>query len=575
MGVGNPNSSADPLAQGFYQAALDNNLPTELDPVGLSGVNTLGASYILPSGQARRGLLIELVNESALKNLLPGNDRPNGGSSNAPYIYSRLPEYSTPLEKFSLDAAKYSFDFPVRGGALALVNSAKDFIRIGKFLVDEPKGPLFITKQVLLQLSNPKIETGKVLGIENTRLYNLGLNTLAQVPVNAFGVHLDRSGLLFSIKDEDKYYSIVSKKRTEDNRLVVLKNQKIVFDPTYFYKASKLGISTTSDHQIIDYWGGPNSTLGILGRTTIRRVVDTGDDAFKYNAAADSIINNNTDVNGYLPTSKYYSFLNSTYVTLTDNTKGKIKEDFRAIINREVLGGEKKLLQSDYTSGDAKTVENTGNSINFSSIIKALNGDNTISELEKDKDYRDQIKFRFETINTSNPNNPFLLFFRAFLTSFTDSVTADWQSFKYTGRGENFYTYNGFGRTINFGFKVAALNEAEMKPLYTKLNYLVANLAPVYDTIFMSGPLMRITVGDYIYRQPGFFTSLNLSIDENTPWETNLEENEDKYQLPHVINVDASFTPIHSFLVRRYESAPFITPPGSNNKWLQNPIQER
>ena len=152
---------------------------------------------------------MSLINlTTSFRSLKHGKDQAGGGSSNAPYIVTPLPkgfeENFTGLDKVRTDAGKFSYDFPVRGGALSIVNSTTDVERITKFYLDAPKGPLFLAKQIGLQLSNPKIETGTTLGLENTRIYNVGLNTLAQIPVNAFGIHFDRSGILPVISDQNK-----------------------------------------------------------------------------------------------------------------------------------------------------------------------------------------------------------------------------------------------------------------------------------------------------------------------------------------------------------------------------------
>ena len=65
------------------------------------------------------------------------------------------------------------------------------------------------------------------------------------------------------------------------------------------------------------------------------------------------------------------------------------------------------------------------------------------------------------------------MIFRAYLTDLSDDVSAEWNDVKYAGRGEKFYVYNGFSRTINVSFKVAALSAAEMEPMYRKLNHLM------------------------------------------------------------------------------------------------------
>jgi hypothetical protein len=127
----------------------------------------------------------------------------------------------------------------IRGGAVGALNAAAvDTLRIGKFLTDLPKGPLFLIKQVGLQLSNPRLEakkgaTGFLSGVGPTRIYNLGINTIAQVPLNAFGGHLVRHGLLPVMNDNTKYLSVVSENNkwgvdnlgSQNNRLVGLRNK--------------------------------------------------------------------------------------------------------------------------------------------------------------------------------------------------------------------------------------------------------------------------------------------------------------------------------------------------------------
>ena len=92
--------------------------------------------------------------------------------------------------------------------------------------------------------------------------------------------------------------------------------------------------------------------------------------------------------------------------------------------------------------------------------------------------YRDLIKFGFDVININNPAKSDFINFRAFLTGYNDNHSAEWGPKRYAGRGENFYTYQGFERNVSFNFKIAAQSKQEMKPLYNKLNYLVSTLYP-------------------------------------------------------------------------------------------------
>ena len=255
-----------------------------------------------------------------LKSLKYGQDTPGGGSSREPYIKVDINKVDSGFNQFRL--TKFD-DGLVRGGIVGATNaSAVDTIRIGKFLTDFPKGPLFITKQIGLQLSNPQIEhrqnfrtdrtvtlrgtnlntsgqnrlinksnllinrvTGTVAKgissaattlanlpsrIENevgsTRIYNFGLNTLSQVTVNAAGGHILRHGFL-PIRDESRdYINVIT-----NNNFIDSNNRLTKY-------ASKFGLggfgpylkSNTIDNELDSYVGGPESVYGLI-RTRISR----------------------------------------------------------------------------------------------------------------------------------------------------------------------------------------------------------------------------------------------------------------------------------------------------------------
>jgi hypothetical protein len=125
------------------------------------------------------------------------------------------------------------------------------------------------------------------------------------------------------------------------------------------------------------------------------------------------------------------------------------------------------------------------------------------------------------------------------------------------GRGEDFYTYNGFGRTISLSFTVAAQSKQELIPMYQKLNYLASNLAPDYSPSgYMRGPLVQLTMGGYLYEQVGFITALTYDIPNDTTWEIGINtsggSDSTVKELPHRINVSSfSFTPIHNFVPQK------------------------
>lgn len=105
----------------------------------------------------------------------------------------------------------------------------------------------------------------------------------------------------------------------------------------------------------------------------------------------------------------------------------------------------------------------------------------------------------------------------------------------------------------------------EMAPLYTKLNHLISQVYPDYspDSDVMRGSVVKLTIGDYIYRMPGFLENVNVTIDNsNTPWEIQLlgqNVESDVAQLPHLVTISCTFKPIFDILPQRVtKSKPYV-----------------
>lgn len=176
---------------------------------------------------------------------------------------------------------------------------------------------------------------------------------------------------------------------------------------------------------------------------------------------------------------------------------------------------------------------------------------------------KDYIKFRIALIDTTNPLKDEVLLFRAHLENVNDNFNSTWNSFKYNGRAENFYTYGGFDREMSFSFKIGAQSKEELKPLWKKLNYLVGSTAPQYVNRRIRGRFVRLTIGDWCYEVPGFFTSVQLNWTTSFPW--NIDEAPDHFsdaydtsQHPMILNVSCNFKPIHDFTPESEHDKPFI-----------------
>lgn len=218
--------------------------------------------------------------------------------------------------------------------------------------------------------------------------------------------------------------------------------------------------------------------------------------------------------------------------------------------------GRKKTITSSYSDTDPLSID----TINALAPKDEKAKGTAIGE----ESSRDFIKFNFQVIT---PDTTKFLYFRAFLTQFDDSFNGSWDTTKYLGRAENFYTYQGFERNINIGFIISAATREEMKPLYQKMAYLASSTAPTYgnDGKFMRGSLVKVTVGDYIYEVPGILESVNYTWDTQYTWEIAMQNPEgnadgDMQELPHTMNCALSFKPIHSF-VPETGLLPYITNP--------------
>ena len=168
----------------------------------------------------------------------------------------------------------------------------------------------------------------------------------------------------------------------------------------------------------------------------------------------------------------------------------------------------------------------------------------------------DLVKFRIATIDNNDPSFKTFMHFRALLSGISDSYSSDWNPTQYLGRGENFYTYNGFSRQVSLSWTVVAQSKEELIPMYKKLNYLASTMAPDYSPNgYMRGNLTQLTIGGYIYEQPGFFTTLDYSIPDDTPWEIGINDDGNfdgtVKEMPHRIEVSAAFTPIHNFIPQK------------------------
>ena len=128
--------------------------------------------------------------------------------------------------------------------------------------------------------------------------------------------------------------------------------------------------------------------------------------------------------------------------------------------------------------------------------------------------------------------------FRATLTGITETVSPTWDTQKFVGNPFNFYTYSNIERSVNFAFKIYALNADELKACWQKINFLTNLTYPqgYAGNIAVVAPFIRFTLGSMYSNKEAFISDLSYEIPDDAPWETG-EDGMDEYILPKIVNV--------------------------------------
>jgi len=271
-------------------------------------------------------------------------------------------------------------------------------------------------------------------------------------------------------------------------------------------------------------------------------------------------------------------FRRDLYASLQQGPNGPISNTISAapkyneknIENRVNLGnpGSPAYNRFDYSKGI--DYSNNGKGINALDTINAFPIYRSTNVNPQQTDVggplNDLVKFRIAAINNDNPSLKDFMHFRAFLNSFVDNYNPEWNSISYVGRGDKLYTYSGFTRQVTLSWTIVAQSVQELLPMYKKLNYLASNTMPDYSSAgYMRGPLVELTVGAYLFDQPGFINSLTYTANLDAGWEigigsdgesaqttdSNTDSNPGVFELPKMIDVSMTFTPIPEFLARK------------------------
>jgi hypothetical protein len=523
----------------------------------------------------------ELAFQTKFKSLPYGYDKPGKGANNGIFGQPFVVKDHTKVKTEELGRSGGE-DFLVRGGLLAPVRSVQDASRLFQLFTQTPVGAFFTLKQNLLSRVGTDMDGGYTTftagkefpsllkplgGILNQGVYT-PLSTLGQALVNADGIHLYKQGIN-PFTGGPKYLTMLAPLgaveqglgavRVSNTGIVQFSNNRLV----NLYQSKITSRNGSNDTILFTYKGGPGSVLGI-GETTIKtasqRTLFSGigtKGAIQYATFNPNQIENADyvgpqgstlvkDFRKELQSKDTNSFISDSPDYKTKNIEQRLNQG---------NPGARTSDRKDYSKGRPDN-ERGMDQINSLYLYKS-------SVVTTDKRKNDIVKFRIATIDNDNPKLKVFTHFRAFINNFSDSMSAQWNNFRYIGRGENFYNYQGFQNNIQMGFTVAAQSVQELSVMYQKLNYLKSTLAPNYSTEgYMRGNIHQLTLGGYFYETPGIITNLSYTIPNDTPWEIGIPSNNKNIveeggitfrnpevkELPHRIVVSMDFKPIYDFL---------------------------
>ena len=558
--------------------------------------------------------LIDL--KTNLKSLKFGQDRPGGGSSNQPFIVQGDIDAITTEDLGRTGGA----DLILRGGYLTPARAATDLSRLFKLFTQggyqiglsidtdpfgfNPSSPdlnvsfgtfgaSFTAKQNLLSRIGTDLDGGYPLlatplklanGIKNEGVYT-PLSTLGQALGNAGGLHLFKQGIN-PYTGGPKYAFMISPLGAEEAGIKNKNINRLV----YLYKDKVASRSGSTDTTLFSYNGGPGSVLGI-GKTTIKTSSDRTpfigfgiDNSIKYSTFSQYDLKSISDEltfsrlgsafglgtpyrvggGGVTTVQDFRKFLDIKPKSIISDSPDYLTQNIEQRVN---LGdpGKRNVDRSNYTKGITNEFNKPEPLDKTNALYLYKSG-----QVTRDKRKNDLVKFRIATIDNNNPSQAVFAHFRAYINSFTDSMRGSWDSFKYLGRGEDFFTYQGYSNTIDMSFTVVAQSIQELSIMFQKLNYLKSSLAPDYsDSGYMRGNIHRLSLGGYFYETPGVIESLVYTIPNDTTWEIGIPASREQSteargsngftdssvkELPHRIEVSMAFRPIYKFLPEKVKN---------------------
>jgi hypothetical protein len=192
----------------------------------------------------------------------------------------------------------------------------------------------------------------------------------------------------------------------------------------------------------------------------------------------------------------------------------------------------------------------TSDAVNLYGIWEGDSEGNPTEQIVDNKtiDELDFIPLRFYSVGKQKGVS-----FKATVNGITENFAPSWEASNFIGNPYSFYTYQTIARDLTFSFSIYALSGNEHKKNWEKIDFLSSLVYPQNTTndVYVTPPLLKMTMGNMYKNKLGFFESLSYTIDDNTPWEIGYQFNDQgrlvdngdlkDYKLPTIINVSVTY----------------------------------
>ncbi len=138
--------------------------------------------------------------------------------------------------------------------------------------------------------------------------------------------------------------------------------------------------------------------------------------------------------------------------------------------------------------------------------------------------------------------------FRAFVEDLRHDAKGDYEEQRYVGRPERFVVYKGMTRSMKFKVYLVAFTKDELATVWLRANMLNKLVYPINTAAgHMVPPIAKLTLGNIIENQPGYFTDINMDLDD-VPWDIDSE-------VTQVVKLDMSFNIIEKNFITQDQTS--------------------